>query len=919
MAAALLQSETMVAVRAEEHRYIISASGREGALTLRIPGCREVPALRGFQLPRQPGTILALDELFGVGAWEHSPDLAQEIVEARQRQHAQPQHRASVRLDGTELAIECAFADKELVKLVSGYRWSAPRRTWFVPAYPMALEMLEKYFGEMLDVEPGAREYLRLKRIDEDRALERATSAVEPTPAPPPIPVVEPPTQPAPARAETSAGVPEGLYERLDRLAGAVEALVAALQNGAPVARAASEAPGTEAEPTLTLATAEPQTPAGDGSWRDLLNDTMRDPAEVLQRLRTPLEQAAPAELPTVRAIAGIASSLQGDHREALTYIRRARDSAQVALDTELEQRTNKAYLDSVVALIGASTRPERPVADAAGIAELVLAELAHDSGFVDEGLGSKDSRDLLSLLMDDQLLRRVDPVLTDYCRVLHLVGVARGGRWMAADRVVEMLKHRDLTHVGFALGLIVLANTVFEQPCVEEWFGRWPRNTPEPGFDDLRAIVESAATRLREVEPTIAAAAALSVLALVSGVRTEVASLEERRTLVRYIPPNAPERRYAEFLAAYQPAEAGARKVWQTFPGYLQILAQSPLAQSAQHLLTVFVNDSGGADSTTRRIAEEVYLNAFITRGVRDPRVEVLELVDMLAESPRADNLLNDISGRVEEGDPPGLSVFSHEQRVELFTRAFRISLDAGHDHDSVASFDRCVREHLRHGEFEALRNLCLSVPQGFKPLQLPVGQALLSLQLESGEDFEPAAELVLRNCNPKTLDDEGVLELRGLGIAFPRFREYLQAHLPEEGTGEDGVEPDFSGRKMVVVGGHDWLRKRAMPVFDRWGVKATWLSPDEAKNGSQALDLANGAADLIVINTACISHAASGRVRAEAKHLEDAGTKKVAFHNSRGLGALLAISRHALADTAPPLTPAKPSSASKRRRLLR
>jgi hypothetical protein len=516
---------------------------------------------------------------------------------------------------------------------------------------------------------------------------------------------------------------------------------------------------------------------------------------------------------------------------------------------------------------------------------------------------------------MDDPYLHRHEPVLADYCRVLHLVCVARGGRWMAAERVVEMLRHRELTDDGFALGVIILANTIFEQPCMDEWLGRWPPEASELGFDDLRRIAADATVRLPNVDPTLGAQAALSTLALISGANVEVASLDDRREMVRLVPPRAGERRYAEFLAGFQLAQSGMRKVTQNFPGYLQVLGHAPLSQSAPHLLTVFVNDSGGSDSTTRHIAEDVYLAALRSRGVRDPQSEVLDLIDMLAESPKADNLLNVVSQLVEDEEMFGAGSFTHEARSELFERTFRIALRAGHNHDSVTAFDRCIREFLQHGEFDDHRTFCLSIPLTFKPLQLPVGQALLSLQLESGEDFEPAAELVLRNCNPRAPDDEGTHELKGLGLAFPKFRDYLNAHLPAQSAQPE--RPDFRGRRGLVVGGHEWLRKHALARFEEWGIETTWLGPDDAKNGSQARDLASGQNDLVVINTACISHAASGRVHEAAQRA--AGRVKIAFHNSRGLGALLSITRDALTDTEPPLPPVRTSRADGRRKLLR
>lgn len=901
----------VIRLRADEHRYLVSAAGRDEALVRQIPGCRYVTNTRSLQLPRQPGVILAMDRAFGEDGWEHPADLDQEVVEIRARQLAPPQQPVLVSLIGNELAVECAFGDKELVKLVPGYRWSAPQRKWFLPACPMALDLVVEYFGPLVEVDEAAKKLIELKRIDEAAILERSQTVVEPRPSAP-----DPESEPASAASPEmdGNGSPGPLLQRLDRLASAVEELVDLMKNGAASAAPSQSARVEPDTPGTGLQTTEPV--GGGSNWRELLAEASANPGEVLQRVNSQLQLAANDELPALRAVCGIASSLAGEHQAALSYFRKAQEHAGTSFEPELDQRIGAAYADSVLSLISGSTAPVRPVASLEGLEELVLAELVRDSGFDDAGLGSKDARDVLSLLMDDHYLRRREPVLADYCRVLHLVCVARGGRWMAAERVVDMLRHGDLTDDGFALGAIVLANTVFEQPCMNEWLMRWPPEAAEVGFDDLRTITAEAVARLGNVEATLGAQAALAVLALVSGAPVEVASLQERRALVRLVPPRAGERRYAEFLAAFQLAQSGMRKVTHNFPGYLQVLANSPLSQSAPHLLTVFVNDSGGADSTTRRIAEDVYIEALKTRGVRDPKAEVIELIDMLAESPKADNLLNEICRGVEELDFPGARAFSREQRTFLYERAFALALKAGHDHDTVAAFDRLTRELLKHGEFERLRTLCMGVGPGFKPLQLPVGQALLSLQLERDEEFEATVDLVLRNCNPKAVDDEGMHELKGLSLAFPKLREYLDTHLEAAGHPMlSNEEPDLSGRKLVVVGGHEWLRKHALPKFDSWGVKTTWLDPDSAKNGAQATSLAAGESDLIVINTSCISHAASGRVLDEAKK----ANARYAYHHSRGLGALLSIAREGLADADPPIDPQRTTRARGRRKLLR
>jgi len=908
----------VVKLRADEHRYLVSAEGEEEALLKTVPGCRFVAAAQAHQLPRQPGSVIALDRLFGRQGWECPSDLMQELSEIRGRQPVPAQHEAHVSLVGNELSVECAFGDKELVKLVPGYRWSAPQRRWFLPASPMALAMLREEFGPLLLVAEDAAAFLKLKGNDEDAAVERARAVGrrEPAKADPVAAVVEPHrTEPELLETGRAAGdhldspTVESLVERLVVAVESLERTIARLAERLPENVEIEVAGPTVEEVPAMFANEEPA--ADSTTWRELLAAVDADPEEVLARLSSQLQLAGESDLPALRALHGIASALDGDYSGALTFLRKAEEHSAVPLEAELQARSRSAYRDSVLALISAACQPERPIESMDALEEMVLAELVHDTGFDDGALAGREALELLSFLMDDAHLRTFDPGLSDYCRLLHLLSVARGGRWMAAERVIEMLRHRDLTEDGFALGLVVLSNTVFEQPCMDEWLFRWPPESSAVGFDDLKWIVSHGVPKLRSVSRSIAGDSAIALLGLISAAAVEVAQMDERRELVRLLPPGASARRYAEFLAAYQLAAAGHKRVAQDFPGYLQVLAESPLAQSAPHLLTVFVSDSGGAGSTTRRIAEEVFLESVEHRGVADPATEVLELLDMLADSPKADRLMNRLGLMVEEDGFPGASSFNHSQRLALFECALKLALKAGHDVDCVEAFDRLVREMEKHGEMESVRSLCLGIPQGFKPLQLPVGQALLTLQLQAGEDFEAAAEMVLRQSDSDDPKDEGSHELKGLAIAFPRFREFLEARQ----VALAGVaDVDLSGRRLVVVGGHEWLRKLAMPKFESWGVKATWLDPDSAKNGTQALDLAAGSTDLVIVNTACISHAASGRVKEQA---DKAGIRK-AYHNSRGVGALLSIAREALADTAPPVVETKPLTKHDRRKKL-
>ena len=185
----------------------------------------------------------------------------------------------------------------------------------------------------------------------------------------------------------------------------------------------------------------EPASPGGNTpAWRELLALVDSDPAEAFTRVNPQLQLAGEDALPALRALAGISASLVGEHASALTYLRKAEEHSAVPLDAELQRRARPAYRDSVFALITEGCEPQRPIASIGGLEELVLAELVHDSGFNDAKLAGRGALELLSFLMDDAHLRSFDAVLSDHCRVLHLLSVARGGNWMAAERVIEML-----------------------------------------------------------------------------------------------------------------------------------------------------------------------------------------------------------------------------------------------------------------------------------------------------------------------------------------------------------------------------------------------------------------------------------------------------------------------------------------------
>jgi hypothetical protein len=119
-----------------------------------------------------------------------------------------------------------------------------------------------------------------------------------------------------------------------------------------------------------------------------------------------------------------------------------------------------------------------------------------------------------------------------------------------------------------------------------------------------------------------------------------------------------------------------------------------------------------------------------------------------------------------------------------------------------------------------------------------------------------------------------------------------------------------------VLLVGGHERLRHRAQAEIESWGVTVDWLLGDEAKQGRRLPALVRGNCDLVVVNTAHIGHAASGRAFAEA---QSAG-KRAIPQPGNGVGSLLLGLWNELAELREGQAPAAAKSrAAARSRLVR
>lgn len=915
----------MPTLRADENRYLLQAEPWERARVRRIPGARWVPARQMWQLPLRDGVILALDRVFGRDGWEAGDDTTRLDVEAaRHRQVPQAREPATVRLDGTELAVTCDIGDRELVKLVPGYRWAPANRTWYVPGVPLALEILREYFGDLLQVDEEAARTMELRELDEQRAIERdqkqferrqeeLRQRAESPPAADPAPLapgeVLEAAQEVVRHAQQEVAAPDTaddpVVERLDRIDATLQRLEALFTRVADALASAGPAPVTAAPPPPPAAEAEDSDSSPDddlADWRAILAQSQEDPEAALDQASRLLQITSGPSQRELRAVAGVAAHRARHEQQAYEHLSQAfRDGP--SLHETLARPALDTFRDVVLWFLNDAVGPAEPIEDVRDLRRLILAELQTDAGFRDELIGSPGARDTLERFVKDPALPLLFRDLADFCRVAHLVAVAHGGGRMVMGHIADVLRDERLHPDAQALATILYTNVLFDEPSMAEWAPGWPREPNREHLREPRLIVDGALRILPVLEADLAAPTAVAALAC--AVQSDEVGLDERRALVNFVPRSSSLRRYAEFLALYALAASGGRGPWQQMPGYVEIVAQTRLELSRQHLEEVYIaSEPGDTNSAVRPLADLAYLPALKTFGVTDPESEVIGLLDFLASSSRPDNLLNELGRLIEDREFPGAERFRPEQRMQVYRAALDAAIGMGHDQDAREAFHRLVRALQDEPSSHALRELCAECLERFRRLRVPALIVLIEALLEDGADVTESMQMLsamVRGQGEDAKDAEA--QLQGLQFAYPEFAEQVRKALEERGEPIEEVEPpSFEGRSVTVVGGREYMRKRAFPVLEAWGLKVTWLDPQAAQNRAQAKALA-ASSDLLVVNTACIGHAASNRVIEAAR---DAG-KDPLRQDSNGVGTMLLAVQRRLSEMAEEEQPQK------------
>ena len=928
----------MVTLRADENRYLIDAGPAEQALLRRLPGGRWNSVARRWQFRRERGLILALDLVFGPGNWIAGDDAVVIETESARAPLAHPEGPVSVTREGSQLRVACVFADRELVKSVPGYRWSAPDRCWFLPAMPIALHLLQTAFGAGLEVSQDIRDYMDLRERDELEAVERARALPPASPSSPPpavTPALPPPAAETPPllpaelhglRAElvseivvpAAAGQPlpvdviDRLATAVERLVGVIERLDARLAAGPVTTEAATPAPAPE----------PPEAPDTGPDWAELLrqSETADEAAQAASTASRMLQIAGEGASRELRAVAAICQARAGNRERAFGQLSAALGPTAELANKDLEPIARQTLLEVTLGFLNANCGPQTPITGPESLRSLILAELLTGAGFDSSAIGSSAAQGVLEQLMVDQPLRTLDLLLSDLCRVLHLLSLARGRVPLLAKRVAALLEDSTLRADAVGLAIILRTNIALGAESVDDWDHAWPS---EEQFVPDENAASAARRALPYMDPHVAPRAALAALASIAILpRDDRISLRDRRELVNWIPRNEAIRRYAEFLAVFRIAAAGDRAPWDEFPGYIEIVSRKELATTADHIVEAYLAGAGPG-SAARLLADRAVLPGLKhARGITDPEKHVLDLLPVLAEGSRPDNLLNELGQLLEDDAFVGASMFSREQRVRVYRAAFDASIRQGHDKDAREAFYRLVRELQDEPGAAGLRQLCAEALERFRPLRVPALALQAELLLEEGADADDVATALSAAMNGREDDaEEARTQLIGLQYIYPEFNQRMRALLSETPEGPTlEAPPSFPGKRVILFGGRQYLRKYGDAVLQGWGMDTEWLDPAAAKQGDRAKDLAAGKADLLVINTACIGHAASGRIAEAAR----AAGREPFMQNSNGVGSMLigiktAMEAMAAAPTVAAEDPDRRANRERRRRLVR
>lgn len=802
---------------------------------------------------RFAGTFVpALRHLLNGAVLEFQAKDLEEEVERRIREvegHRCPRGEPHTLVDEDGLLlVYCHFEDREQAKRIPGYRWDPERRAWVYPSS-------------------------RLHRVMAEVAY-RAGADEPPAPRPTSYPAPRPPQAPAPAftTADADAAVRRALdsvveanrkaQEQLEefgrtlaRLVERIELIERRLVDGLDGLQRGFEslkfATAAEASPVAAAAAPAPIAPRRPEDLLDLCRSAPRDALREIER------QLALEPSPAWRAVEAIAAANAGDWRRAVRWLEA---TSGAALPKQLREERAVVLRRAVAAVIGAaiSTDTADPEAVAAAFAAILESGGLSDEQRLNLAEASEPTRWAWIRAEAPQLeeLRRLTAALA----ALPAAGSEPLGALLDILRTADAPQHRRAALLGAACALAGVPSLT----ALDAW---WP-GSPAARRTDLGALAGSLAEFVRALPEGARASAALAALALLAPL--DEVPMQVRRDLLRAV-PEGDRRPLAEFLAVFRPAVASEHPPNpEHYPG---------LARELVRRLQSRTVPAEAVDSYLQEVALQgtsQWQRALADGGVLEARVEAYGLpdgdaLDTLIELARAvpnGEGLNRLARLVEDTPDSG----TPDTRERLFEAAFEASSKSRNQ--ARDAFLRLLRHAQAHWEQERRRGwIAQQCGSGHSHTRIlaSIEYATEMLEaLDSADDVAAALEPLRANLEGQ----QSKLDLSLAGevlLLFSELRERFgeDVRLPELPLPEaeaPAEAPALRPLRLLIVGGHQRLRRHALPRLEARGHQVQWLGPDEAVTGSQLPQAAAGACDYVLVITPYISHAAAERARSAA-----------------------------------------------------
>lgn len=766
------------------------------------------------------------------------------------------EHRCEAR-DG-ELLVSCHFEDREQAKRVPGYRWDPDRRVWVYPdselhrtLVALAFRVSVKGGEELSEVPPGGQGGVALPAAREGR---RPGSQE----------VREGDHVPARWQEDLQARLTQ-VERRLVELTAAVERAERRLtaQLDALLEGVSGRPRATDRADDLAGAGADAGAPGlGTPDPLALLERCLDEPEVVLRELEGQLARAPTRAL---RAVEAVAAWRAGKGAQAMRALE-ASGGAELPLRlAEVRDRVlEEAALAPFAQALGTSGRTANDVLFALGGA-LLRGTLADEAA--------------------DQLLRATELEAWSWvARERPDLGEARDAVRRAARAALGLAGPETTVEAlallrpesSPALLLASLATAVSaaaggaDPARLARW---WPKRSFELDADRAEQALAALRDRAALLPRELHSAAALGALALAAPFDQAVVSMRSRRALLEWVPHEGDERTLAEFFAAFRPAlHEDAAPSPDRYPGLARELCRRIEAGEV---------DAPTLDAYLEELTlqgERAWKQAIVAGGVLSARVRrfglpegdsfaVLE--DLASAADDNGQTWNELARLLEDGEAANGASLGSQALERVYKRALEAARENANQ--SVEAFYRLLRHADEYWEDErALSWLAEQTAHRPRSRQLAAATEFARRRLaraKSVDDAIAAVQPLVALISAGERSTEVGEELGVLLEDAPAWRDAVAERFQlVRRSPQGGPSQPVRSLRLVVVGGHQDLRRHAQPRIEARGHSVTWLHPDEAKQGSRLRDAASGSCDYVLVIIPYVSHAANERARQEA-----------------------------------------------------